>query len=140
MTLTHPEMLEGNRALIEMADRLYAENLPTYYARQRSALEQVPWTLWDTVFVNAYVAKRFPTAVHRDGNLKGMRTVITPLGKFSGGELVLLRWRVAIPYRPGDLVIFNAEDLHGNLKIEGPRLSVALYCPRWIAASTLHAA
>lgn len=139
LTLKHPEMLDENRALIELADRLYAEHAPTYYAKQHAALEHIPWKLWDTVFVNAYVAKNFRTAFHRDGNMRGMRTVITPLGKFSGGALVLLRWRVAIPYQPGDVVIFDAEDPHGNLLMEGQRVSIALYCPRWIAAASIHA-
>jgi hypothetical protein len=60
-------------------------------------------------------------------------TAITPLGNFSRGALVLLRWRIAIPYKPGDLLLFDAEELHGNLPFEGERLSAAFYCSRHIA-------
>ena len=135
LTKKHPEMLNGNRALIELADTLYAENLGASYAKRCALLTQSSCQLWGTAFVNAYVARSFRTAYHRDGNLSGAKTAITPLGNFSGGALVLLRWRVAIPYQPGDIVIFNAEDLHGNLPFEGKRISLALYVPRWVTIS-----
>ena len=133
LTREHPEMIDGNRAFIELADSLYAKYLPEFYAKQLAVVEKVPWRLLRTVFTMLYVAKNFRTAYHRDGNLKGAMTAITPLGNFSGGDLVLLRWRTRIPYKPGDLLLFDAEELHGNLPFEGERLSVALYCSRHIA-------
>jgi hypothetical protein len=63
----------------------------------------------------------------RDENLKGAMTTITPMGDFTGGALVFARWRIAIPYKPGDVVLFDAEELHGNLPFEGERLSAAFY-------------
>ena len=135
LTHKHPEMLDGNRALIELADDLYARNLPEFYATQRAVVERVPWKLWRTVFTTIYIAKNLQTAYHRDGNLKGAMTAIAPLGNFSGGGLVLLRWRITIPYKPGDFLIFDAEELHGNLPFKGERLSAAFYCSRDIADS-----
>jgi hypothetical protein len=132
-TVKHPEMLEGIQELIELEDRLYEQHLRPCYVEQQAVLENVPWKLWGTVFTTVYVAKRFQTAYHRDGNLKGTMTAITPLGTFSGGALILLRWRIAIPYLPGDLVIFDAEELHGNLPFEGDRISLASYCAGLIA-------
>ena len=134
LTREHPEMIDGNRAFIELVDSLYAKYLPEFYAKQLALVETVPWRLWRTVFPALYVAKNFQTAYHRDGNLKGAMTAITPLGNFSGGDLVLLRWRIRIPYKPGDFLLFDAEELHGNLPFEGERLSVAFYCSRHIAA------
>ncbi len=60
-------------------------------------------------------------------------TAILPMGKFSGGELVLARWRVAIAYKPGDLLFFDPQCLHGNLPFKGERLSAAFYCAGKIA-------
>src|SRR5487761_770419 len=135
LTLKHREMLDGNRALIELADRLYKQHLPIPYAKQRAEVEQKApsYRLWKTSFTGAYIAKNFRTAYHRDRNLKGAMTAITPLGSFTGGALVLLRWRVAIAYKRGDLLLFDAEDLHGNLPFEGERLSVAHFCGGWVA-------
>src|SRR6202007_2676336 len=133
LTREHPEMIDGNRAFIELVNSLYAKYLPEFYAKQLAVVEKVPWRLLRTVFPALYVAKNFQTAYHRDGNLKGAMTAITPLGSFSGGDLVLLRWRIRIPYKPGDLLLFDAEELHGNLPFEGERQSVALYCSRHIS-------
>ena len=58
---------------------------------------------------------------------------MTAAGDFSGGELVLPRFRIAFALRPGDLLIFDAEEVHGNLPIIGERVSLALYCGRWIS-------
>jgi len=134
-TVRHREMLNGNRALIELADRIYKRHLPIAYAKQRVEIEaKAPhYRLWKTTFTGLYVAKKFRTAYHRDGNLKGAMTAITPLGSFVGGALVLLRWRVAIPYKCGDLLLFNSEELHGNLPFKGERLSAAFFCGAWVA-------
>jgi len=135
LTLKHREMLDGNRALIELADQLYKQHLPIPYAKQRAEVEQkaARYRLWKTSFTGAYIAKNFRTAYHRDGNLKGAMTAITPLGSFTGGALVLLRWRVAFAYKRGDLLLFDAEELHGNLPFEGERLSAAFFCGGWVA-------
>lgn len=73
LTKKHTEMLNGNRALIELADTLYAENLGASYAKQRALLAQSSCQLCGTAFVNAYVARAFRTAYHRDGNLRGQK-------------------------------------------------------------------
>lgn len=135
LTPRHREMLNGNRVLIELADELYKQHLPIPYAKQRAEIEgkAAPYRLWKTSFTGLYVAKNFRTAYHRDGNLKGAMTAITPLGSFTGGALVLLRWRVAVPYQRGDLLLFDAEELRGNLPFEGERLSAAFFCGGWVA-------
>ena len=45
------------------------------------------------------------------------------LGGFTGGELVFPRWRIMIAFKPGDLLLFDPQQLHGNLPFEGERLS-----------------
>jgi len=132
LTLQHREMLDGNRRLIELIDGLYRRNLPDVYARQLAALKKAWGRLWATAFSTGYIAKNFRTAYHRDGNWRGGMTCLTAAGDFSGGELVLPRFRIAFALRPGDLLIFDAEQVHGNLPIKGERVSLALYCGRWI--------
>jgi hypothetical protein len=135
LTKKHPEMLDGNKRLIELVSKLYQEHLPKFYARQWAEVEKVSrWRLWNTVFSTIYVARNFRTAYHYDsGNLKGVMTALMPMGKFTGGELVLPRWRIAFALQPGDLLLFDPQQLHGNLPIHGERLSAAFYCVDRIA-------
>jgi hypothetical protein len=135
LTARRPEMLDGNERLIKLIDQLYAQYLPTFHAKQWAEVEKVPrWRLWNTVFTTIYLGKNLRTAYHTDrGNLRGVMTAIMPMGKFTGGELVLARWRIAIASKPGDLLLFDPQQLHGNLPFEGERLSAAFYCAGRIA-------
>jgi hypothetical protein len=137
-TLTErcPEMLDGNRQLIERVDALYAQRMPHFYAKQRAEVERAgpQWRLWATAFSTVYLAKNFRTAYHTDrGNLLGVMSALMPTGDFTGGELVLPRWRIAIAFKPGDLLLFDPQQLHGNLPFEGERISAAFYCASRIA-------
>ena len=60
-------------------------------------------------------------------------SAVVSMGTFTGGELVLPRWRIAIANRPGDLLLFDSQQLHGNLPFAGDRLSAIFYCERRIA-------
>lgn len=136
LTKKHHEMLDGNERLIKLVDQLYRHYLREFYDKQRAEVEKAPgWRLWDTGFTTIYIAKNFRTAYHFDpGNLKGVMTALMPMGEFSGGELVFPRWRLSIAFKPGDILFFNsAEILHGNLPLQGERLSAAFYCERRIA-------
>jgi len=68
-----------------------------------------------------------------EANLRGVLSAIFPLGDFTGGALILPRWRLRINYIPGDLLFFNPQNLHGNLPFVGLRMSAILFCHRWIA-------
>jgi hypothetical protein len=127
--------LDRNELLIKRVDELYAMSLPTYYAAQRAVVDLVPcWRLWNTAITTVYVIKKLRSAYHRDrGNLRGGMSAIMPMGKFTGGELILARWRLCIAYTPGDLLLFNPQELHGNLPFEGERLAAIFYCERRIA-------
>lgn len=131
LTLRHPEMIIGNRELTERIDAIYGKYMPHLYARQRSEIERADsrWRLWTTVFSTIYLAKNWQTGYHTDGgNMPGVMSALTPTGRFTGGELVLPRWRVAIAFRPGDLLLFDPQQVHGNLPISGERISAAFYC------------
>jgi hypothetical protein len=130
LTTKHPETLEGNKPLIELVDELYRKHAPPLHAKQRSVILTVPtWGIWGTAFSTIYLARNLRTAYHRDsGNLKGVLTALMPMGNFTGGELVIPRWRIAFPLRPGDLLLFDPQQLHGNRPIHGERISAAFYC------------
>ncbi len=138
LTVKHPEMLEGNRQLIQRVDALYKEHLPSFHAKQWAAVEKIPhWRLGHTVFTTVYIAKNFRTAYHRDtGNMRKVLSALMPMGRFTGGELLLPRWRIAIAFMPGDLLLFDPQQLHGNLPFEGERLSAIFYCAQQIAVET----
>jgi hypothetical protein len=135
LSIRRPEMLDQHQRLIKRVDELYAQHLPSLYGRQRAEVEQVPcWHLSDTVFTTIYIIKNLRTAYHTDsGNLEGVMSAMMPMGEFIGGELILARWRVAIAYRPGDLLFFDPQQLHGNLPFDGERISAVFYCERRIA-------
>jgi hypothetical protein len=135
LTLRRPELLDQNKTLTERVDALYAQAMPRLYAVQRAEVDKAPcWRLWDTAFTTVYIVKMLRSAYHADrGNLRGVMSAIMPMGNFTGGELILARWRLGIAYKPGDLLLFDPQQLHGNLPFEGERLSAIFYCERRIA-------
>jgi hypothetical protein len=135
LTDRHREMLIGNERLIERVDTLYQQYLPIPYAKQQATIERVPRChLFKTVFTTLYIAKNFRTAYHRDGNnLSEAMRCLVPTGRFEGGELVLPRFRIAIAFRPGDVLLFDPGQVHGNLPFTGDRISLAMYCGGWAA-------
>jgi hypothetical protein len=135
LTIRHPEWIGENMELIELAEKFYALHVPSLYAIQRAEIEKAGCCrLGPTVFSTAYINKGMRCAYHRDsGNLKGVMSALMPMGHFIGGELVFPRWRRAIAFMPGDLLLFDPQQLHGNLPFEGKRLSAIFYCERRIA-------
>jgi hypothetical protein len=135
LTVARPELLGRSELLVKRVDRLYAQFMPRCHAKQQAVVDQVPrWRLWDTAFTTIYIAKNFRTAYHRDtGNMRGVMSALMPTGRFTGGELILPCWRIAIAFIPGDLLLFDPQQLHGNLPFEGERLSAIFYCADGIA-------
>jgi hypothetical protein len=66
-------------------------------------------------------------------NLPGTMTALLSPGDFTGGQLLLARWRLAFDLRPGDLLLFDGLQPHSNLPIVGDRASLVLYCARGLA-------
>jgi hypothetical protein len=130
LSIKRAEMLDGNRKLIELTDALYLKHAPLLHANQLAVVKNAPrFRLWNTAFTTIYLAKNFRTAYHRDsGNLRGMMSALLPTGRFAGGELLLPRWRLAFALKPGDLLLFDPQQIHGNLPIKGDRISAALFC------------
>jgi hypothetical protein len=136
LTVRHPELIYRNYELIELCNRLYAQALPTIYARQAAEVENIPWKLPGTNCSSLYLIKSHRCGYHCDlANLRGVMSCLFPLGNFEGGALILPRWRLRINYVAGDLLFFYPQRLHGNLPFVGERMSAILYCHKWIARS-----
>jgi hypothetical protein len=135
ITDERPELLDQLRVLRRRVDHLHAKYLPTLYAYQRAVVKAAPeFRLGHSAYSSVYIVKHLRSGYHRDRqNLPGALSALLPLGDFSGGELVLPRWRIAFAFKPGDLLFFDPQQLHGNLPFRGKRLSAAFYCERRIA-------
>jgi len=135
LTIRRPELLYRNKDLVKRVAKLYAKYAPVPYALQLAEVKKCPCLrLWKTAFTTLYAIKSLRCAYHYDsGNLRGVMSALMPMGHFTGGELVLPRWRRAIAFKPGDLLLFDPQQLHGNLPITGERLSAIFYCERRIA-------
>jgi hypothetical protein len=127
-----PELLDRLRALRLRVDHLHAKYLPTPYGYQRAVVKEAPeFRLGHSAYSSAYIVKHVRCGYHRDPqNLRGALSALLPLGNFTGGELVLPRWRIAFAFKPGDVLFFDPQELHGNTPIEGDRASLVWYCAR----------
>jgi len=136
LTREKPELLVQLRELIEEVNRLYAKYLHTFHAIQRAEVKraQKSLRLWHTAFSSAYIVRNLRSCYHRDGNLPGVMSALLPFGRFTGAELVLPRWRIAFALQPGDVLFFDAEELHGNLPFDGERASLVCYCARGLSS------
>ena len=132
-TIKHPEILFGNEALGKLSDALFKLHLPMPHAKQLAAIDP-HWRLWKTTaFSTFYAIRDHRCTYHTDRNWKGGMTALMPAGDFEGSELVLPGWGLTIRFQSGDLLFFDAGELHGNLPIiKGQRLSIAFYCARQI--------
>lgn len=134
-SLNKPEVLRGVMAFVHEVDDVFRSWIPDRYAVQQAVVQQVPgWHLHGTAFTTITVNKSFRTAYHTDrGDLKAGFSTLTTLGKFSGGLLVMPRYRVAFDVRPGSLLMMDAHEFHGNTQIFGERIACVLYCREKIA-------
>jgi hypothetical protein len=132
LSKAQPELLNHNKVLIKFIAGLYKKHLPELYAWQMAQVEGKPH-LFDTPYTTVYAVKSLQAALHPDmRNLIGSMSVIMPMGEFEGGELVLIRYLMKVNYKPGDLLFFNASLFHGNLDIQGIRMSMVAYTDRGI--------
>jgi hypothetical protein len=113
----HPRLFKQFVPYIEEVDRLYEQYLREIYNSQYLvALATWPeWLVGDSVFTTIQVNKGFRTQVHKDGN--NLHSSVAPMTCFtnaSGGELIFPKYRVAVPYSNGDLLLANVHEWHGN--------------------------
>jgi hypothetical protein len=115
--------------LLWAMNRAFREACPDQYKVLRDAAGRtpegrlIPFTAFTSAAVNRWGPEHNARmAVHRDdGNLPdsfGALTVIRA-GAYSGGLLVFPRYRVAVDLRPGDVLIADNQEAHGNTAIVG---------------------
>jgi hypothetical protein len=74
-----------------------------------------------TPFTTITCNKSWRTAAHVDkGDLKEGFGVLCCLGDFAGCELVFPRYRVAVRYHEGDVLLANVHEVHGNTPLLNP--------------------
>jgi hypothetical protein len=128
-----PKVYLGVRPFIQKVDEIYRTFLPTEHAGQMAYVNQIPakWRIPNTAFTTLYVLKNAPTATHTDDfDYKGGFGCMASLGEFKGGAFCFPRFRVAINYQPGDLILADVHQLHGNFPIyEGDlRVACVFFC------------
>jgi len=78
-----------------------------------------------TPFTTITCNRSWRTAAHVDkGDLKEGYGVMCCLGDFGGCDLVFPRYRVAVRYREGDVLLANVHEVHGNTPLLNPDGSV----------------
>lgn len=126
---------------IDRISELFAEHMPVRWANQKKAISQLDpsFVVGNSVFTTITVNKNYRTAYHRDaGDLPDGFGNIVALSKqdvgWVGGYLVFPRHRIAVNLRPGDYLLFDPHEIHGNTEYENvpgmsdmDRLSLVLY-------------
>lgn len=80
-----------------------------------------------TPFTTITCNNRWRTAAHVDkGDLKEGFGVLCCLGDFKGCELVFPRYRTAVRYEEGDVLLANVHQVHGNTPLLTPEGNVPL--------------
>jgi Oxygenase domain of the 2OGFeDO superfamily len=141
-TNKHPEVLEGCRPLIRYVDHVYRNTCPKHYERQMAKVNQIAPSLrlGSTAFTTVTVNKNNRTAAHTDkGDVRDGLGCLTTHGKFCGSYFVMPKFGIAFDVQPGDLLLANVHELHGNSAMAegGERYSCVFYarermhtCPR----------
>jgi hypothetical protein len=131
-TKNHLDIYEGVAPFIVAVDEIYRLFAPEQHARQSEYLSTIPdWRMGQTAFTTLYVIKNISTACHRDKlDIPEGFGVMATLGRFSGAEFCMPRFRVAVDYRPGDVLLANVHELHGNfpLKEGSQRITSVFFC------------
>jgi Oxygenase domain of the 2OGFeDO superfamily len=116
--------------MVRVADRIFKDLVPDRHQFQLYHVsEAVDFTLEGTAFTTITVNRKFSTCYHRDKNdLKGGFGVMFTLGRFTGGQLVFPAFRAAVDYQPGQLILADVHETHGNVdNIVGDRVTCVLY-------------
>lgn len=123
--------------LATRVDELYRELLPEQWTIQAAAARLIDprFIIAPTVFSTITLNKDFPTSPHTDkANLRagfGALVVLTG-GTFRGCEFAFPRYRLALRPMMQDLLLFDSQEIHGNLPLEGKsgdfaRISLVFY-------------
>jgi hypothetical protein len=135
-TLRKPELYTKVLRFVKEINDIYETHLPKEYAKQREYVDTIEedYKIKGTAFTTLYVLKNAPTATHVDTfDYPEAFGVMATLGNFQGGEICFPRFRIAIDYQPGDLLLADVHQLHGNFPVlEGERVACVLFVRKGI--------
>lgn len=124
------------RPLLQLVAHHYAEQVPDRYRVQAdwAARTHPDWVVPGTPFTTVTVNNTYSTGVHQDaGDLEaGFSTLaVGRRGGYTGGTLVLPRYRLGVDLHDGDLLLFDAHEWHGNTAMRCPHQpgDLARLCP-----------
>jgi hypothetical protein len=129
-SMRHPEVMQATAHLVAHVDHVYKTVAPAAYARQMAKVKSIQSHLriGQTVFTTLTVNKNNRTAAHRDsGDVREGLGCLTTHGDFEGGYFIMPKFQIAFDVRPGDVLLANVHELHGNDKFTGERVSVVYY-------------
>ena len=137
VTAEHPERWAVVGEVLQACAARFAQSFPDRYAIQLGVANRAhpAWVIEGTPFTTIQVNNCVPAAYHRDaGDLKEGLGVMLVLrrGSFSGFELVMPEWGVALAPGDGSLVYFDPNAWHGNVlpsaeNEDWERISVVMY-------------
>jgi hypothetical protein len=119
--------------LVDFMDGVLAKCLPEYFRGQnltKRRKAQMHRATKTSTFSSVTMLKSAPTSVHLDSNNSETGfTVLTTVGKYTGGSFVLPQYGLEIPIKPGDVLIARTHrEWHGNFKkVKGTRFSIIGY-------------
>lgn len=133
-TGSHADQWVSLRPVFERISTAYRQWVPARWEQQAAAAEAThpDWVIPGTVFTTVTINNSYSTGVHVDkGDLpEGFSTLaVARRGEYTGGTLVLPRYRVAFDMGHGDLLLFDAHEWHGNTDMWCPHLDHPLYRP-----------
>jgi hypothetical protein len=123
--------------LAREVEQLMAYAVPDRWAAQREIANRTcpQWLVGGTCFSTITVNRNFQCGTHQDdGDYKPgfSNLVMIRSGRFTGGHLVLPKYRVAIELNTGDALFFDPHEWHGTSPYEGlhkrfERMTLVLY-------------
>jgi hypothetical protein len=131
----NPEVHGAAVPFMEAVDRVYREELPEHYARQKEFIDGVlaEWKFDGTGFSTCTVNRNLRTPYHTDpGDFAGGMGNLIVLDSDGSGPLVMPQYRLALLPRPTDVLLMNVHSMHGNGIFTGERLTAVLYARKHI--------
>jgi hypothetical protein len=130
-TLRKPALYGQSLELVKEINDVYKTYLPKEHTHQMEYVNLVEkdFKIENTAFTTLYVLKNAPTATHVDTfDYPEAFGVMATLGDFEGGAICFPRFRIAIDYRPGDVLLADVHQLHGNFPVlSGERVACVLF-------------
>lgn len=131
----HNDKFEAAIPFIERISDLFKELIPGRWKVQNTEVSKLDpsFRIGNSAYTTITVNKTYRTAAHRDaGDLKegfGNLSVVSNGVPYTGAYLAFPEFRAAVDVQPGDVIMMDVHEVHGNTPIggEGERISVVCY-------------